>query len=96
MLLARITVMEQSSAYDDYDTANGIGHADDIEPELREIMEIDAAHECATLDDAIALALDDLGCGQWDGGNVAYDHDGSHMAPDGTITTRYAVVELLS
>jgi hypothetical protein len=91
--LATIVVMEQSSAYDDYDTENGIGHADAVELYEVEGCSIEADElEGRELDDVIQARLDDFGVGQWDGGNVAYDPDGSHMAPDGTITTRYAVV----
>jgi hypothetical protein len=83
-----IEVFEQSSAYDEYDTENGRGHHESIEPERVVVVMLDGN----PTDDDIQTALDQLGVGQWDGGNVAYDHDGSHMAPDGTITTRYAVV----
>lgn len=82
-----ITVMEQSSACDDFRTDNGQGHPDDCEP-----------YEVDSVETTVAELLDELdnvGCGQWDGGNVAYDHDGSQMSPDGTITTRYAVVTFL-
>lgn len=93
MELATIVVMEQSSPYDEFDTENGIGHADDVEPQEVDGCAIEADElEGRGLDDVIQDRLDDFGVGQWGGGNVAYDHDGSHMAPDGTITTRYAVV----
>jgi hypothetical protein len=84
--MTTIQVYEQSSAYDDYDTENGLGHAEDVEPELVETVECDNSHT------AICDALADLGLTEWDGRSVAYDPDGSDMAFDGTITTRYAVI----
>lgn len=93
MELATIIVLEQSSPYDEFDTENVIGHADDVEPYEVEGWTIETDElEGRELGNVIQARLDDFGVGQWDGGNVAYDHDGSHMAPDGTITTRYAVV----
>jgi hypothetical protein len=94
MLIARITILEQSSASDDYDTENGVGHADDVEPVEVDAVEIDYIGVAVDrhVQRLVQSALDEFGCGQWDGGNVAYDHDGSHMATDGTIMTRYAVI----
>lgn len=96
MELATIVVMEQSSPFDEFDTENGIGHTDDVESYEVEGWTIETDElDGRELDDAIQARLDAFGVGQWDGGNVAYDHDGSHMARDGTITTRYAVVTIV-
>jgi hypothetical protein len=91
---ATITVCEQSSAYDGFDTENGIGHADDVEVWETETIEV-AAPDALRLDGEIATVLDDLGLGEWDGGDSAYDPDGSSMAADaaGTITTRWAHID---
>ena len=89
---AGIQVLEQSSMFDDFDTENGIGHADDAEPYETDFVVVHA-DDAGKLDGEIADALRELGLDQWDGGSTAYDPDGSHMAPDGTITTRFAVIE---
>lgn len=84
-LTTTITVWERECPADDFDTENGSGMPDDAE-----------AYEVATVElaagDSVADALAGVGCGQWDGGEVGYDPDGSSMAPDGTITERWAVV----
>lgn len=100
--LATITVYEQSSPYDDFDTESGQGHADGVEAVEVERVAIYADERDAgewfqgthDLDVEISSHLADLGVSQWNGGNTAYDPDGSRMAADaaGTITTRWALV----
>jgi hypothetical protein len=94
MNTATITVLEQSSPYDDYDTENGVGHADEVEVYEVETVEVET-DDPSKFDGEIASALHDLGLDQWDGGNTAYDPDGSSMAADaaGTITTRWARID---
>lgn len=97
MLMATIQIWEQSSSYDEYDTENGIGHAVDVEPVLLETTEIHSDSDEPDfdgLDDDILLVLSHHGVDQWDGGNTAYDPDGSHMhyGAAGTITTTWATI----
>lgn len=93
MLMATIQIWEQSSPYDEYDTENGVGHADDVEPVLLETTEIHSDSDDG-LDEDILLVLSHHGVDQWDGGDTAYDPDGSYMHFDaaGTITTTWATI----
>lgn len=94
--LARIVVMEREGSDDDFETESGRGFPEDLEPEPVDSATITVGElEGSTLEDAIQRALDGFGCGQWDGGSVGYDPDGSHLSMDGTRTERYAVVSVI-
>lgn len=83
-LIARVVICQQESDADAYDTENGIGHThDEWEEVSAEIM------YWADVQDY----LDGQGLGQWDGGNTAYDPDGSHFRMNGTVRTRWARIE---
>lgn len=95
IIVATIEVFERECPADDFDTENGIGIPDDVDPVQAEIVEITVeslVFAPSTLDDLVQRELDNLGIGQWDGGITAYDPDGSSMAPDGTITERWGLV----
>ena len=81
----RVTIIERECPADDFDSENGIGIPESVEPYEVEVI------ECAN--SVIDSVLAENGIGQWDGGSTAYDPDGSHMAPDGTITERFGRIE---
>lgn len=102
-ILATITVKEQASPSDEFDTESGQGHPDDCEATTLEVITItldDLSGDGedipdTPLQDAIVAALTDQGLSEWDGGNTAYDPDGSSMDfnAEGTIRTRFAHVD---
>lgn len=95
MILATIWIMEREGPEEDFVTETGRGFPDDLEYHEVECFTITPGMLAGrTLDDTIQQALDDFSVGQWDGGNVAYDPDGTHpVYSRGTRRERYASIK---
>lgn len=98
-----ITVWEKQCHTYDYDTENGSGFPDDTKTFIDATFEYTdadyllwAEDKCAKKRGGPAFAqamLDKLGFGEWDGGSVAYDQDGTTTSGNGFVTyERWAVI----
>jgi hypothetical protein len=83
-----ITILERECPADDFDTESGQGMPDDVEPYELEVITL-----LVGADRAIQAVLDEYGVGQWDGSNTAYDPDGTHLSPNGTVSERWARID---